>query len=77
MPVHQVVDGVPVNLSQDLQQQEHLLLAIYSYFAEAKREFISVRTQQGLATARARGKQLGRLYHTSRWCSIAERTDPL
>src|SRR3954452_25588378 len=37
-----------------------LLLAIYSYFAEAEREFISVRTQQGLAAARARGKQLGR-----------------
>jgi DNA invertase Pin-like site-specific DNA recombinase len=36
------------------------LLAIYSYFAEAEREFISVRTQQGLAAARARGKQLGR-----------------
>ncbi len=37
-----------------------LLLAIYSYFAEAERDFISVRTQQGLAAARAQGKQLGR-----------------
>jgi hypothetical protein len=37
-----------------------LLLAIYSYFAEAEREFISVRTKQGMAAARARGKQLGR-----------------
>jgi DNA invertase Pin-like site-specific DNA recombinase len=37
-----------------------LLLAIYSYFAEAEREFISVRTKQGLAAARARGRQLGR-----------------
>ena len=37
-----------------------LLLAIYSYFAEVEREFISVRTQQGLAAARAQGKQLGR-----------------
>ena len=37
-----------------------LLLAIYSYFAEAERDFISVRTQQGLASARASGKQLGR-----------------
>lgn len=36
-----------------------LLLAIYSYFAEAEREFISVRTQQGLAAARAKGKKLG------------------
>lgn len=37
-----------------------LLLAIYSYFAEAEREFISLRTQQGLAAARARGTKLGR-----------------
>ena len=37
-----------------------LLLAIYSYFAEAERDFISVRTKQGLAAAQARGKQLGR-----------------
>ena len=37
-----------------------LLLAIYSYFAEAEREYISVRTKQGLAAARAKGKLLGR-----------------
>jgi DNA invertase Pin-like site-specific DNA recombinase len=37
-----------------------LLLAIYSYFAEAEREFISMRTKQGLAAARATGKKLGR-----------------
>lgn len=37
-----------------------LLLAIYSYFAEAEREFISLRTKQGLAAARADGKLLGR-----------------
>lgn len=37
-----------------------LLLAIYSYFAETEREFISLRTKQGLAAARANGKQLGR-----------------
>ena len=37
-----------------------LLLAIYSYFAEAEREFISVRTKQGLAAAQANGRQLGR-----------------
>ena len=40
--------------------QRKLLLAIYSYFAEAEREFISMRTKQGLAAARARGKKLGR-----------------
>lgn len=37
-----------------------LLLAIYSYFAESEREFISMRTKQGLAAARATGKKLGR-----------------
>lgn len=37
-----------------------LLLAIYSYFAETEREFISIRTKQGLAAARAKGKLLGR-----------------
>ena len=37
-----------------------LLLVVYSYFAEAEREFISIRTKQGLAAARASGKKLGR-----------------
>lgn len=37
-----------------------LLLAIYSYFAEAERDFISIRTKQGLAAAKAKGKLLGR-----------------
>jgi DNA invertase Pin-like site-specific DNA recombinase len=37
-----------------------LLLAIDSYFAETEREFISIRTKQGLAAAKAQGKQLGR-----------------
>ena len=38
-----------------------LLLAIYSYFAEAERVYISMRTKQGLAAAKAEGKLLGRL----------------
>ena len=37
-----------------------LLMAIYSYFAESERDFISIRTKHGLATARAKGKVLGR-----------------
>lgn len=37
-----------------------LLLAIYSYFAESEREFISLRTKQGLRAAKASGKKLGR-----------------
>jgi DNA invertase Pin-like site-specific DNA recombinase len=40
--------------------QTKLLLAIYSYFAEAEREFISLRTKQGLAAARAHGVRVGR-----------------
>lgn len=37
-----------------------LLLAIYSYFAEAERAYISMRTKQGLAAAKAKGVKLGR-----------------
>ena len=37
-----------------------LLLAIYSYFAESEREFISMRTKQGLIAAKAAGAILGR-----------------
>jgi len=37
-----------------------LLLAIYSYFAAAEREFISMRVKQGLAAAKAKGVKLGR-----------------
>ena len=37
-----------------------LLFAIYSYFAESEREYISIRTKQGLAAVKAAGKLLGR-----------------
>ena len=37
-----------------------LLLAIYGHFAQTEREYISTRTKQGLAAARAQGKVLGR-----------------
>lgn len=37
-----------------------LLLAIYSYFAESEREFIALRTRQGLKAAKAAGKRIGR-----------------
>ena len=40
--------------------QSKLMRAIYSYFAEAERDFISERTKQGLEAARAKGKKLGR-----------------
>lgn len=35
-------------------------MAIYSYFAETEREFISLRTKAGLEKTRAAGKILGR-----------------
>jgi DNA invertase Pin-like site-specific DNA recombinase len=37
-----------------------LLFAIYSYIAETERDFISLRTKQGLAAVKARGVRLGR-----------------
>lgn len=37
-----------------------LIMAIFGYFAEAERDFISLRTKQGLEAARAQGKKLGR-----------------
>ena len=37
-----------------------LLLAIYSYFAEAERDYISRRTKEGLAAAKVKGKLLAR-----------------
>lgn len=37
-----------------------LIIAIFGYFAEAEREFISIRTKQGLEAAKASGKKLGR-----------------
>jgi len=40
--------------------QSKLLLAIYSYFAEAERDFISQRTKSALNALRARGVTLGR-----------------
>jgi DNA invertase Pin-like site-specific DNA recombinase len=40
--------------------QGKLITAIFGYFAEAEREFISLRTKQGLEAARASGKRLGR-----------------
>lgn len=40
--------------------QGKLIMAIFGYFAEAERDFISLRTKQGLEAARAAGKILGR-----------------
>jgi len=42
------------------EPHQKLLLAIYSYFAETERDFISSRTKAGLVAARQRGAKLGR-----------------
>ena len=56
------VEGIFVRQPELSKAGPHrkLLLTIYSYCAEAEREFISVRTKQGLAAAKASGKKLGR-----------------
>ena len=36
------------------------MLAVYAYFCESEREFLSMRTKQGLAAAREKGRMLGR-----------------
>lgn len=46
--------------SSNSTQIQKLILAIYSYFAEAERDFISIRTKQGLEAVRAKGIILGR-----------------
>lgn len=58
-------DGIKINFVRQPElsttgQHAKLLLAIYSYFAESEREFISIRTKQGLAAVKARGIKLGR-----------------
>jgi len=40
--------------------QGMFMVSIYGYFAQTEREFISLRTKQGLAAAKASGKKLGR-----------------
>ena len=37
-----------------------LLIAVYGYIAQTEREYISMRTKQGLAAAKAKGQKLGR-----------------
>ncbi len=48
-----------------------LILAIFGYFAEAEREYIRMRTRQGLEAARANGKVLGRPKGCKNKCGLA------
>ncbi|KAA3661142.1 MAG: hypothetical protein DWQ04_17340 [Chloroflexi bacterium] len=62
--------GVKITFVQQLElsttgSHGKLLLAIYSYFAEAEREFISMRVKQGLTPTRAKGVKRGRPYKSS------------
>jgi DNA invertase Pin-like site-specific DNA recombinase len=41
-------------------QLRNLIIAIYSYIAEAERDYISLRTKQGLHAAKEKGVKLGR-----------------
>jgi len=53
-----IKEGIRLNGRQDLQTK--VMVTMFGLFAEIERELISLRTKEGLAAARARGKQLGR-----------------
>jgi hypothetical protein len=51
-------EGLRLTGAQDLQSR--VMVTLFSLFAEIKRELLSLRTKEALATARAAGKRLGR-----------------
>ena len=53
-----VKEGITFEGKQDLQTK--VMIALFGLFAEVERDLISERTKEGLATARAAGKMLGR-----------------
>ena len=53
-----VKEGITFEGKQDLQTK--VMVALFGLFAEVERDLISERTKEGLATARAQGKMLGR-----------------
>jgi DNA invertase Pin-like site-specific DNA recombinase len=53
-----VKENIILNGKQDIQTK--VMVAMFGLFAEIERDLISERTKQGLAAARAKGKQLGR-----------------
>ena len=53
-----VKEGITFEGKQDLQTK--VMIALFGLFAEVERDIISERTKEGLATARAAGKMLGR-----------------
>ena len=53
-----VKEGITFEGKQDLQTK--VMVALFGLFAEVERDLISERTKEGLATAKAAGKLLGR-----------------
>lgn len=53
-----VKEGIDLSGKQDLQTK--VMVTMFGLFADIERELISMRTKEGLAAARASGKQLGR-----------------
>ena len=53
-----VKEGITFEGKQDLQTK--VMIALFGLFAEVERDLISERTKEGLASARAQGKMLGR-----------------
>ncbi len=53
-----VKEGIRLGSQADLQTK--VLVTMFSLFADIERELISMRTKEGLAAARAKGKKLGR-----------------
>jgi DNA invertase Pin-like site-specific DNA recombinase len=53
-----IKEGIRLNGKHDLQTK--IMVTLVGLFAEIERDLISVRTKEGLACARASGKQLGR-----------------
>ena len=53
-----IKEGIELDGEQDIQTK--VMVALFGLFAEVERDLISERTKEGLATARAQGKMLGR-----------------
>ena len=53
-----IKEGIEFEGKQDLQTK--VMVALFGLFAEVERDLISERTREGLASAKAQGRQLGR-----------------
>ena len=53
-----IKEGIEFDGKQDMQTK--VMIALFGLFAEVERDLISERTKEGLASARAQGKMLGR-----------------